>query len=116
VPRAASGPKSPASSCLPWRAGQAQSHISDIDRTAEEHEGFGLFLRAITGLSREAAVQAFSDFQRGRTLSPAEYAFVDLLIESLTQNGYLDVGELYEPPFKRVGTLTSCFATLQTSM
>jgi type I restriction enzyme R subunit len=26
-----------------------------------------------------------------------------LLIESLTQNGYLDVGELYEPPFKRVG-------------
>ena len=59
-------------------------------------------LRAITGLSREAAVQAFSDFQRGRTLSPAEYAFVDLLIESLTQNGYLEVGELYEPPFKRV--------------
>jgi type I restriction enzyme, R subunit len=75
----------------------------DIDRTADEHKGFGLFLRAITGLSREAAVQAFSDFQRGRTLSPAEYAFVDLLIESLTQNGYLDVGELYEPPFKRVG-------------
>lgn len=76
---------------------------ADIDRTAVEHEGFGLFLRAITGLSREAAVQAFSDFQRGRSLSPAEYAFVDLLIESLTQNGYLDVGELYEPPFKRVG-------------
>jgi hypothetical protein len=76
---------------------------ADIDRTTEEHEGFGLFLRAITGLSREAAVQAFSDFQRGRTLSAAEYAFVDLLIESLTQNGYLDVGELYEPPFERVG-------------
>jgi type I restriction enzyme R subunit len=76
---------------------------ADIDRTAEEHEGLGLFLRAITGLSREAAVQAFSDFQRGRALGPAEYAFVDLLIESLTQNGYLDVGELYEPPFKRVG-------------
>jgi type I restriction enzyme R subunit len=76
---------------------------ADIDRTAEEHEGFGLFLRAITGLSREASVQAFSAFQRGRTLSPAEYAFVDLLIESLSQNGYLDVGELYEPPFKRVG-------------
>jgi type I restriction enzyme, R subunit len=76
---------------------------ADIDRTEEEHEGFGLFLRAITGLNREAAVQAFSDFQRGRTLSPAEYTFVDLLIDSLTQNGYLDVGELYEPPFKRVG-------------
>ena len=76
---------------------------ADIDQTAEEHEGFGLFLRAITGLSREAAVQAFSEFQRGRTLSPAEYAFVELVIESLTQNGYLDVSELYESPFKRVG-------------
>ena len=76
---------------------------TDIDQIAQEHEGFGLFLRAITGLSREAAVHAFSNFQRGRTLSPAEYTFVDLLIESLTQNGYLDIGELYEPPFKRVG-------------
>lgn len=89
---------------------------ADIDRTAEEHEGLGLFLRAITGLSREAAVEAFSDFLRERTLSPAECAFVDLLIESLTQNGYLDVGELYEPPSSVWGTLTSSFAKLQTSM
>ncbi len=66
----------------------------------EEYQGFGLFLRAITGLSREAAVQAFSDFQRGKTLSPAQYGFVDLLIESLTRNGYLDIGHLYEQPFK----------------
>jgi type I restriction enzyme, R subunit len=81
----------------------SSAYSSMMITSAGMSEGFGLFLRAITGLSREAAVQAFSEFQRGRTLSPAEYAFVDLVIESLTQNGYLDVGELYEPPFKRVG-------------
>lgn len=82
---------------------------ADIDRTAEEHEGFGLFLRSITGLSREAAVRAFSEFQQGRTLSPAEYTFIDLLIDSLTKNGYLDVGELYEQPFTRLGDPDSIF-------
>ncbi|RBQ16231.1 restriction endonuclease subunit R [Spongiactinospora rosea] len=76
---------------------------ADIDQIAEQHEGFGLFLRSITGLSREAAVRAFSEFQQGRTLSPAEYSFVELIIDSLAKNGYLDVSDLYEPPFKRLG-------------
>ncbi|MEV3923501.1 DEAD/DEAH box helicase family protein [Actinomadura coerulea] len=76
---------------------------ADIDRIAEEHEGFGLFLRSITGLSRETAVRAFDAFQQGRSLTPAEYNFVELIIDSLAKNGYLDVGELYDPPFKRLG-------------
>ncbi|MFD0883034.1 DEAD/DEAH box helicase family protein [Streptosporangium algeriense] len=76
---------------------------ADIDRVAEEHEGFGLFLRSITGLSREAAIRAFGDFQQDHNLSSAEYSFIELIIDSLTKNGYLDVGDLYEPPFKRLG-------------
>ncbi|MEV4180622.1 DEAD/DEAH box helicase family protein [Streptosporangium canum] len=76
---------------------------ADINRIAEEHEGFGLFLRSITGLSREAAIRAFGDFQQGHNLSPAEYNFVELIIDSLAKNGHLDVGDLYEPPFKRFG-------------
>lgn len=76
---------------------------ADIDQLAEKHEGFGLFLRSITGLSREAAVRAFSDFQQGRAFSPVEYSFIELIIDSLAKNGYLDVGDLYEPPFKRFG-------------
>ncbi len=82
---------------------------ADVERIAEQHEGFGLFLRTITGLSRETAVRAFSDFQRGRTLSADEYNFVELIIDSLTKNGYLDVGDLYEPPFRRLGDPDAVF-------
>ncbi|PZG36671.1 restriction endonuclease subunit R [Spongiactinospora gelatinilytica] len=76
---------------------------SDIDEIAEQHDGFGLFLRSITGLSREAAIHAFDDFQKGRTLSAVEYNFIELIIDSLAKNGYLEAGDLYEPPFKRYG-------------
>ncbi|WP_026313452.1 DEAD/DEAH box helicase family protein [Actinomadura flavalba] len=82
---------------------------TDIDRVAEDHKGFGLFLRSLTGLSRETAVRAFADFQRGRNLTPAEYHFLDLIIDSLTTNGHLDVGDLYEPPFKRLGDPDTVF-------
>ena len=76
---------------------------ADINLVAEEHYGFGLFLRSITGLSRETAVRIFDEFQQGRNLSPAEYSFIELIIDSLTENGYLEVDDLYEQPFKRMG-------------
>jgi type I restriction enzyme, R subunit len=76
---------------------------ADIDLIADEHHGFGLFLRSITGLSRETAVRIFDEFQQGRNLSPAEYNFVELIIDSLTKNGYLEIDDLYEQPFKHLG-------------
>lgn len=76
---------------------------ADIDQAADEYHGFGLFLRSITGLSRETAVRIFEEFQQGRNLRPAEYSFVELIIDSLTKNGYLEVDDLYEQPFKRMG-------------
>ncbi|MGH3390172.1 MAG: type I restriction-modification enzyme R subunit C-terminal domain-containing protein [Actinomadura sp.] len=72
---------------------------ADIELVTEEHQGFGLFLRSITGLQREAAVAAFDDFQAGKTLSPAEHDFLDLIIDSLAKNGIVEVGHLYEQPF-----------------
>ena len=76
---------------------------TDMNLVAEEHHGFGLFLRSITGLSRETAVRIFDEFQQGRNLSPAEYSFIELIIDSLAKNGYLEVDDLYEQPFKRMG-------------
>ena len=76
---------------------------TNMNLAAEEHHGFGLFLRSITGLSRETAVRIFDEFQQGRNLSPVEYSFVELIIDSLTKNGYLEVDDLYEQPFKRMG-------------
>jgi type I restriction enzyme R subunit len=66
----------------------------------DEYHGFGLFVRSITGLRRETAVRAFDKFQQVRTFSPAQYSFVELIIESLTKNGFLDISHLYEQPFK----------------
>jgi type I restriction enzyme, R subunit len=82
---------------------------ADIDQAAGEYHGFGLFLRSITGLSRETAVRIFGEFQQGRNLSPAEYSFVELIIDSLTKNGFLEVDDLYEQPFKRMGDPDTVF-------
>jgi len=71
----------------------------DIEAVAEEHGGFGLFLRSITGLDHEAATAAFEGLVSGRILSPPQLAYMNLLTDSLARNGLLDVGNLYESPF-----------------
>jgi type I restriction enzyme R subunit len=72
---------------------------ADVEQVTAAHHGFGLFLRSITGLRREAAAAAFDDFQAGRTLTAAEHHFIELIIDSLTKNGIVEVGDLYEQPF-----------------
>ena len=72
---------------------------SDVELVTEEHHGFGLFLRSITGLQREAAKAAFDDFQAGKVLTPDQHDFIVLVIDSLTKNGIVEVGDLYEQPF-----------------
>lgn len=72
---------------------------ADIEVATEEHQGFGLFLRSITGLQREAARAAFDAFQAGKTLTPAQHDFIGLIIDSLAMNGIVEVGDLYEQPF-----------------
>lgn len=75
---------------------------TDIERATEEHEGFGLFLRSLTGLDHEAAKAAFDEFQSGKVMSPRELDFLDMLIDHLAKNGLIDVGSLYEPPFTAI--------------
>jgi type I restriction enzyme R subunit len=72
---------------------------ADLDRTRSIEGGLGVFLRSLTGLDRDAAREAFDDFQRGRTLSSAQLRYVDLLIDYLARNGTIDIGALYESPF-----------------
>ena len=71
----------------------------DIEAVAEEHGGFGLFLRSITGLDHEAATAAFEGLVSGHTLSPPQLAYVNLLTDSLAKNGLLEIGDMYESPF-----------------
>ncbi|MEU3018027.1 DEAD/DEAH box helicase family protein [Nocardiopsis sp. NPDC007018] len=74
----------------------------DIERAEEEHGGLGLFLRSLTGLERDAAAAAFDKFQAGRTFTSTELRLLDLIIDYVAKNGFLNVGDLYEPPFTSI--------------
>ncbi|WP_084530662.1 type I restriction-modification enzyme R subunit C-terminal domain-containing protein [Nocardia miyunensis] len=65
-----------------------------------EHGGLGLFLRGLTGLDRETAAAAFDEFQAGKNLSANQLHFLNLLIDVIAENGIVDVGALWKPPFR----------------
>jgi type I restriction enzyme, R subunit len=71
----------------------------DIERAKKESEGLGLFVRALVGLDREAAVKAFERFMQGRTLTGQQIEFIDMMIGHLTEHGVMDPGLLYSSPF-----------------
>jgi type I restriction enzyme R subunit len=61
--------------------------------------GLGLFLREMVGLDREAAKRAFDGFLAGKNLTANQIQFVNQVIDSLTQSGWMRAAQLYESPF-----------------
>ena len=58
-----------------------------------------LFIRQIVGLDRHAAKAAFAKYLEGGNFSADRIRFVENIIDYLTQNGVMNPGLLYEPPF-----------------
>lgn len=58
-----------------------------------------LFIRKLVGLDRNAAKQSFAQYLEGGNFSANQIRFVETIIDYLTQNGVMDPGQLYEPPF-----------------
>lgn len=58
-----------------------------------------LFIRKLVGLDRNAAKQSFARYLEGGNFSANQIRFVETIIDYLTQNGVMDPGQLYEPPF-----------------
>ncbi|WP_414569409.1 DEAD/DEAH box helicase family protein [Nostoc sp. CCY 9925] len=58
-----------------------------------------LFIRQLVGLDRNAAKQAFGRYLEGSSFNATQIRFVETIIDYLTQNGVMDAGLLYEPPF-----------------
>lgn len=56
-------------------------------------------IREIVGCDRAAAKQAFARYLEDTNLSANQIRFVENIIDFLTQNGIMDPGLLYEPPF-----------------
>jgi type I restriction enzyme R subunit len=70
----------------------------DVEAAAAEYGGLGLMLRRLGKLDYDAAATVFS-FLSAQTLNPQQRAYVDLLIGALSENGLLDIADLYSPPF-----------------
>jgi type I restriction enzyme R subunit len=61
--------------------------------------GLGLFVRSMVGLDREAAKRAFDGFLAETILTANQIQFVNLVIDYLTQSGWMRPSILYESPF-----------------
>ena len=72
---------------------------ADISRAKQESAGLGMFVRSIVGLDRGAAKRAFDRFHAGKSLTASQLEFIDLVVNHLTQNGWMDEALLYESPF-----------------
>jgi type I restriction enzyme R subunit len=77
----------------------------EVESKAHFEEVFGkqinlkLFIRNLIGLDRSTAKQAFSKYLENTKLTANQIRFIENIIDYLTQNGVMDIGLLYEPPF-----------------
>jgi type I restriction enzyme R subunit len=71
-----------------------------IDRAAEECNGFGLFIRSLVGLERNAAKEVFGEFLTESTHTATQIQFINEIINELTSRGVMDPARLYDSPFK----------------
>jgi type I restriction enzyme R subunit len=71
----------------------------DLNRAKQESYRLGLFLRSLVGLDREAAKRSFDGFLLDKTPTANQIEFVNLMIDHLTQRGWMEPSALYESPF-----------------
>jgi type I restriction enzyme R subunit len=74
----------------------------DIERARQTSQGFGRFVRSLVGLDHAAVSAAFGEFLASGTATAAQIEFINMVIEHLTDQGVMDPGLLYEPPFTDV--------------
>lgn len=64
-----------------------------------EQQSLVKFIRSLVGLDRQAVSEAFSKYLAENHYNVTQIRFIEMIIEQLTQNGMLEVGQLYQPPF-----------------
>jgi type I restriction enzyme R subunit len=70
-----------------------------IQRAGEECNGFGLFIRSLVGLDRNAAKELFAAFLAEGTHTATQIRFINEILDELTSRGVMDPARLYDPPF-----------------
>jgi type I restriction enzyme, R subunit len=71
----------------------------DFARAKEQSDGFGVFIRSLVGLDRQAAKEALGVFLSASRSTANQIEFVNLIVDYLTENGVMDPALLYESPF-----------------
>jgi type I restriction enzyme R subunit len=71
----------------------------EIHHAADESRGLGLFVRSLVGLDREAAKKALDMFIRGKTYNSNQLEFINLIVNHLSEHGFIEPARLYESPF-----------------
>jgi type I restriction enzyme, R subunit len=71
----------------------------EFARAKEQSSGFGLFLRSLVGLDRQAAKEALGGFLSASTASANQIEFINMIVDHLTEHGVMDAALLYESPF-----------------
>jgi len=77
---------------------EGQSLLSDL-LARSQAPSLAWFVRKLVGMDRAAAQEAFADFLSDRSLNDRQIRFIETLIDQLTNNGIVEAGTLYEPPF-----------------
>jgi type I restriction enzyme R subunit len=70
-----------------------------IARAREECNGFGVFIRSLVGLDRNAAKELFAHYLAEGTHTATQIRFINEIIDELTSRGAMDPARLYDPPF-----------------
>lgn len=75
--------------------------VADVTAFAEVKAqlGLGTFLRSLTGFDRAAAKAHFGSFVALNRLSASQNTFLEMVIDSLCENGMVDPGSFYESSF-----------------
>lgn len=79
--------------------GASVANADDIARASETSHGFGRFVRSLVGLDRSTVRSTFGDFLSFGTATATQIAFINMVVEHLTDQGMMDPTLLYEPPF-----------------
>ena len=77
----------------------AAGTAEDEQRAAQEAGGFGVFIRSLVGLDRNAAKEAFAGFLDGKQFNATQIEFINLVIDHLAANGIVPAARFYESPF-----------------
>lgn len=77
-------------------------------------EPFGLLVRKIIHLDRDAAMEAFADFLNNQSLNEQQISFVKRVVEYVVDNGYMEAQDLVKNPrFTRPQSFTRLFSSQQ---